>query len=607
MNADLSPATASVCFDAAGGWCFGWYHAPARPWRDMVVVMCPPVGYEAVSSYPTWAQLARSLAQAGFPVLRFDYQGTGDSEGDDSQPGRVAAWIASIEAAVTNARAWSGARQVALFGLRLGGTLAVEAAARLGGVDSLLLWAPCPTGKAFIRELRATGSEAAEGSLLALGYHYTGQTLHDLQSLDACKPSALPARRALVIGRDDLPGEGPLPKALRSRGLEVQYEVWPGYAAMVDEPRDGVLTQPTLEAVAAWFAASPAAAPRADPAPAAPRTANARHAGDVLETTLRLGPRGTLCGILAEPAARSAGLGDARPAVVLLNVGGNYRIGPHRFYVTAAREMAAAGYRVLRLDIAGIGDSEPEPGKPWANLYDKDSVRDVRAAIDALAARGAREFVLMGICSGSYVAFQTAMVDARVDGLVLMNSRLLEWTPGKAGDSWQNSMQQYAKSTDWYLRALRQPQVWRRVLRGEVNVRLIAGRFASLAAARIKRLFMPGEAAGGTLLSKMQRLCSRGTDVLMLVSDADDGRDYVEFHFGKAGRRLRSRANFRMAYVPEADHTFSRPGNQRHALDALLHHLARRARSRSTPQPQAHAPDLSAPPPARRASPTPTL
>ena len=165
-------------------------------------------------------------------------------------------------------------------------------------------------------------------------------------------------------------------------------------------------------------------------------------------------------------------------------------------------------------------------------------------------------------------------------------------------------MQQYSKSTDWYRRALVRPEVWLRVARGQVNVPLIAGRFAAVAKARLKRLFTFSAPREESLLARMQRLCQRGTGVLMLVSDADDGRDYVEFHFGSEGRRMRAHPNFRMVYVPEADHTFSRPGNQDFVLPLLLAHL--RDRPRAARAEGAHAP---APTPAveARASPSPTL
>jgi alpha-beta hydrolase superfamily lysophospholipase len=568
----MTPSPVPLTFDTPHGWCSGWYHAPAAPWRDLAVVLCQPVGYEAICSYPTQVQLARSLAQAGFPVLRFDYHGTGDASGNDDDPARVQAWSASVEAAIAQARTLSGANHLCLFGLRLGATLAIDAASRVGGVDELVLWAPCPGGKAFVRELRAGGTEDAEG-IRAQGFRFAPATVQDLLALDAMKFVQAPAPRVLLVPRDDIPAEGPLPKALRARGAQVDVQPLAGFAAMVGEPRAGVLDAPTLEALVSWLAASPCAVVREEAPPPLVADALPRILGGVHESPLRMRPHGGLYGVLSEPA----NAGDrARTAVVLLNVGGNHHVGPQRIYVSAARTLAAAGYRVLRMDIAGVGDSEPVAGQAWGRLYEKDSAQDVAVAIDALAARGCREFVLMGICSGSYVAFQSALAEPRVHGIVLMNSRLLEWTPGKPGDGWQDSMQQYAKSTAYYRRVLFEPEVWLRVARGQVNVRLIATRFLALATARIRRLFSIGSGREETLLHKMQRLCARGCDVLMLVSDADDGRDYVEFHFGASGRRLRAHRNFRMAYIPDADHTFTRPGNEKLVFDELLRHLAGR-------------------------------
>ncbi|MBK0392181.1 alpha/beta fold hydrolase [Ramlibacter algicola] len=581
----------ALTFDAAGDWCFGWYHPPALPWRDMAIVLCPPMGHEAVCSYPTQVQLATTLAEAGFPVFRFDYHGTGDSSGDGMDAARVNAWVDSTVAAIEQARRHSQAQSVALLGIRLGATFALEAAAREGGVDSLLLWAPCASGKAFVREMRAAGVQDDEGMLHAMGERYTAPTLVELQALDPAKAATTaPARRALVIGRDDLSAEGPLPKSLRALGMDVDYRVLPGYAAMVDEPRAGVLDAATLREIENWFASSPAARVRADVVAPPVEDPCWRQSGPVRESLVRCGAGGSLVGVVTEPAEGRANDRAGQTGLLLLNVGGNYRVGPHRVYVGLARTLAAAGHAVLRLDIAGIGDSPAASGQKAGTLYERASAQDVRAAIDALAQRGCREFVLLGICSGSYLAFQTALVDERADGVVLMNSRLLEWTPGKPGDTWQSSMQQYAKSSDYYRRALFTAEAWRKLLRGQVDVRLIATRMLSLATARLARALSFG-GHEESLLRKMRRLCARGTDVLMLVSEADDGRDYVEFHFGPSGRRMRAHPNFRMAYVPDADHTFSRPGNREHVARELLRHLAQRPlparRHPATPEPPA--------------------
>src|SRR4051812_34449398 len=80
---------------------FGWYHAPALATaRACGVVLCNPFGYEMMCSHRAYRHLAERLATAGFPVLRFDYDGTGDSAGDGEDPERVESWLGSIDLAV---------------------------------------------------------------------------------------------------------------------------------------------------------------------------------------------------------------------------------------------------------------------------------------------------------------------------------------------------------------------------------------------------------------------------------------------------------------------------------------------------------------------------
>jgi hypothetical protein len=59
----------------------------------------------------------------------------------------------------------------------------------------------------------------------------------------------------------------------------------------------------------------------------------------------------------------------------------------------------------------------------------------------------------------------------------------------------------------------------------------------------------------------------------------------VEFHFGAGGHRLRGQPGFRMEIVPDADHTFSRPGNQPRVVESLLRHLDQRPPVAPAPAP----------------------
>ncbi len=79
-----------VVFDCDGQRLVGILHRPASPARRGLVLVVGGPQYR-VGSHRQFLLLARDLAVIGIPVLRFDYRGMGDSEGDeisfeDAQP-----------------------------------------------------------------------------------------------------------------------------------------------------------------------------------------------------------------------------------------------------------------------------------------------------------------------------------------------------------------------------------------------------------------------------------------------------------------------------------------------------------------------------------------
>ena len=92
---------------------FGWYHvADAVPRRDAVVVICNPMGYEYAHGHRSLRHLADDLARSGVPALRFDYHGTGDSPGLETDAGRLQRWQADIHVAIAAAQSLSGSTRV---------------------------------------------------------------------------------------------------------------------------------------------------------------------------------------------------------------------------------------------------------------------------------------------------------------------------------------------------------------------------------------------------------------------------------------------------------------------------------------------------------------
>lgn len=69
-------------FDCNGARLLGILHEAEAPASDVGVVLVVGGPQYRVGSHRQFVLLARHLAQSGFPVLRFDYRGMGDSEGE---------------------------------------------------------------------------------------------------------------------------------------------------------------------------------------------------------------------------------------------------------------------------------------------------------------------------------------------------------------------------------------------------------------------------------------------------------------------------------------------------------------------------------------------
>jgi pimeloyl-ACP methyl ester carboxylesterase len=132
------------------------------------------------------------------------------------------------------------------------------------------------------------------------------------------------------------------------------------------------------------------------------------------ELACQFGPRASLAGILTEPEGEAP-----QQALVLVSAGLTPKFGPFRLYAELARRLAASGFRVLRFDLGGIGDSAPtEDG----HGLDERTSQQIAAALDFLGELGAYERItLAGLCSGADDSFRHAAQDSRVTELVLID------------------------------------------------------------------------------------------------------------------------------------------------------------------------------------------
>ena len=98
---------------------------------------------------------------------------------------------------------------------------------------------------------------------------------------------------------------------------------------------------------------------------------------------------GILRGIFTPPAPES------RDEGICIVFPGHPRFGVQRFPVLAARQLAAEGFSALRFDLHGHGESS---GATAIATREEPYGDDVRCAVDAMWARGHRQFLLVGYC-----------------------------------------------------------------------------------------------------------------------------------------------------------------------------------------------------------------
>jgi alpha-beta hydrolase superfamily lysophospholipase len=565
--------------DTAVGAVFAWYHHPLGSAREAAVVLCRPFGYEAACCHRAYRHLAHQLAASGFHVLLIDYHGTGDSSGSDTDADRLSAWLESVRVGAEWTREKLGTTRVVLFGARFGALMALEAAAR-GDVDAVVLFAPPASGRVWLREMRALqvlrqGSNRKhatipDGGQESAGFLLAGPTIQSLGKLD---PAGAPrtARWVLVIPRDDLPGsEERLASELGAHGAEVTLSRVGGYAAMMhDDPHKSVVPDAVWIEITNWLVARYPPSPTMAAVPEISRVAKVRE-GDlgalVREEAVDIDG---LFGILTEPVDASAAI--PAPAVLLHNIGANSHIGSNRIYVTLARRWAALGFRVLRFDSAGLGDSPANDRVAENRVYSDGAIDDSRRAMDFLAReRGAQRLVLMGLCSGAYVSYRSAVADPRVTGIALMNILLFHW---KEGDPVDTRKRDVVASTHFYWRAAFQRKSWLRLLRGELNLRTIALGLLQKGWERGRLTTKQALIGESDVAKNFRAMTRRGIDILRVFAHEDGGRDEANAHLGPDGERFRGDRHFRLEVIHDTDHTFSPIWSHEVLFSMLTTHL----------------------------------
>ena len=115
--------------------------------------MCHAFAEEKLWSHRVFVNFARLAASAGYAVLRFDFMGHGDSDGE-SENCTIRSYITDLDAAIAHLKAESPQLEdISIVGLRFGATVASIYVKKHHDVRSIVLWEPVIDGQKYVQAL----------------------------------------------------------------------------------------------------------------------------------------------------------------------------------------------------------------------------------------------------------------------------------------------------------------------------------------------------------------------------------------------------------------------------------------------------------------------
>jgi uncharacterized protein len=229
----------------------GILQTPGDKNRKHGVLMCRPVGQEAVRTNAMFRAICERLVREGLSVLRFDYYGTGDSPGEEKAQdvdGLVADICSAHESLVKD-----GFDSISWFGMRLGANAAAQAAQIVKRAPArIVLWEPVLSGTGYLKSL-------LDGHREELCREFGGVTWHQLVADGKAAEPALPGDvlgfqyGAALIAQLQGGQQLSLNAALR-RGIKLVCVVrQEDAAALAQLPESPLLRKQTVQTVTNWL------------------------------------------------------------------------------------------------------------------------------------------------------------------------------------------------------------------------------------------------------------------------------------------------------------------------------------------------------------------
>ncbi|TDK31760.1 alpha/beta fold hydrolase [Rhizobium deserti] len=567
-------ASTPVVFDNI----IGLYHpVGSAAHAGTAALLLSPWGLEELSTRKFRRLIAEDLADKGIPSLRFDYPGTGDALDPPDFEDGLDIWERGVVAAGEYLESLGHSRLV-IIGQGLGTALALGAAKRLRNVDGIALLAPVLNGRKHLRELsiwakvvnsytNLRDDDRLEGQYTIAGLVMPAEIAADIRKINLLEEQDLPKANWLLFNRID-PDSAKLASQLRSRGDKVEEHLFSGYQELIANPLTSQVPSDVIPVLCEW-----ADRLKNEPTPChdlwtSPAIMASPLAGNgFAETPIRFGDYNRLYGVLCRPTG-------ARTSATVVFLGSAYdrHSGWGRLTTETARNLAQVGIASLRFDCANVADSPPLAGAPSQVLYDKTQNQDVSAALDYLRENGLSPAIVVGRCSGAYLAFQSALQrENELGGVVAANPFTLYWDPENPHD-----LVSTPQSLENYGRKIFQLQTFKRLIKGDIDLQKAAQNFATAIGRKVAaglqarlpaQLLQPREKR--LIGDYFQCMSDNAIAVDLLYSAGDVGLENLTRHFRVDGRGLKRFNNITVTVIDGADHNLT----PAHARQMFQHHV----------------------------------
>lgn len=184
------------------------------------ILICPAFGSEWIRAHFVMRKVTQRLVELGYPVMRFDFSGVGDSLGDQSQTS-LADWEQDLHSASEELRRRSGCQHIIGIGVRWGGSLLRKYGAACG-IEQQILWDPIISGQYHLDKLRNSHAQlrkynraifpwfyrpaALKGEEL-LGFHYSAAVIEALPTFSIEEQLSLDTHVVDSLGYPDISAE----------------------------------------------------------------------------------------------------------------------------------------------------------------------------------------------------------------------------------------------------------------------------------------------------------------------------------------------------------------------------------------------------------------